>query len=50
MVAGQRRNPSRQRQFVVSTGKISPEADRATRVAFWYPEKILEESRGVWRT
>ncbi|KAK4177201.1 TRAPP II complex [Triangularia setosa] len=42
-------NPSRQRQFVVST-KISPEAERATREAFWYREKILDSLRGTWKT
>ncbi|KAK0665545.1 TRAPP II complex [Cercophora samala] len=42
-------NPSRQRQFVVST-KISPEAERASREAFWYREKILDSLRGTWKT
>ncbi|KAK0739214.1 TRAPP II complex [Apiosordaria backusii] len=42
-------NPSRQRQFVVST-KISPEAERATREAFWYREKILDNLKGTWKT
>ncbi|KAK4203696.1 TRAPP II complex [Triangularia verruculosa] len=42
-------NPSRQRQFVVST-KISPEAERASREAFWYREKILTSLTGTWKT
>ncbi|KAK3326267.1 TRAPP II complex [Apodospora peruviana] len=41
-------NPSRQRQFVVST-KISPEVERANREAFWYRERILDSLRGTWR-
>ncbi|KAK0651941.1 TRAPP II complex [Cercophora newfieldiana] len=41
-------NPSRQRQFVVST-KISPEVERANREAFWYREKILDSLKGTWR-
>jgi len=42
-------NPNRQRQFVVST-KISPEAERASREAFWYREKVLDTLKGTWRT
>ncbi|KAK4168944.1 TRAPP II complex [Cladorrhinum sp. PSN259] len=42
-------NPSRQRQFVVST-KISPEAERANREVFWYREKVLDSLKGSWRT
>ena len=42
-------NPSRQRQFVVST-KISPEAERANREAFWFRERILDSVRGTWRS
>lgn len=42
-------NPSRQRQFVVST-KISPEAERANREAFWYRERILDSLKGTWRS
>ncbi|KAK3378156.1 TRAPP II complex [Podospora didyma] len=41
-------NPSRQRQFVVSTN-ISPEVERANREAFWYREKMLSSLKGVWR-
>ncbi|CAK7271994.1 hypothetical protein SEPCBS57363_004906 [Sporothrix epigloea] len=43
-------NPARQRQFVVSTGKISPDTERANREAFWYREKILDVLRGSWST
>ncbi|KAK4105022.1 Trs120-domain-containing protein [Parathielavia hyrcaniae] len=42
-------NPSRQRQFVVST-KISPEVERANREAFWYREKVLDTLRASWQT
>lgn len=42
-------NPARQRQFVVST-KISPEAERANREAFWYRERVLDTLKGTWRT
>lgn len=42
-------NPSRQRQFVVST-KISPEVERANREAFWYRERILDGLKATWRT
>ncbi|KAK1760757.1 hypothetical protein QBC47DRAFT_334670 [Echria macrotheca] len=41
-------NPSRKRQFVVST-KISPELERANREAFWYRERILDSLRATWR-
>ncbi|KAL7625112.1 hypothetical protein AAE478_004326 [Parahypoxylon ruwenzoriense] len=43
-------NPSRQRQFVVSSSKITPEIERGNREAFWYREKILEKLSGSWRT
>jgi trafficking protein particle complex subunit 9 len=43
-------NPNRQRQYVVSTGKISPDMERANREAFWYREKILDSLRGSWKT
>ncbi|KAB5575619.1 TRAPP II complex [Coniochaeta sp. 2T2.1] len=42
-------NPSRQRQYVVST-KISPELERANREAFWFRERILDSVRGTWRS
>ncbi|KAI1075928.1 Trs120-domain-containing protein [Whalleya microplaca] len=43
-------NPSRQRQFVVSSSKITPEIERGNREAFWYRERILEALEGSWRT
>lgn len=43
-------NPSRHRQFVVSTSKISPDVERANREAFWYREKILDSLKGTWKT
>ncbi|KAI1367447.1 hypercellular protein A [Xylaria arbuscula] len=43
-------NPSRQRQFVVSSSKITPEIERGNREAFWYREKMLENITGTWKT
>jgi hypothetical protein len=43
-------NPSKNRQFVVSMSKISPEMERANREAFWYREKILDSLKATWRT
>ncbi|KAI1332055.1 Trs120-domain-containing protein [Xylariaceae sp. FL0255] len=43
-------NPSRQRQFVVSSSKITPDIERGNREAFWYREKILENLSGTWKT
>ncbi|OLN84968.1 Transport protein particle subunit [Colletotrichum chlorophyti] len=43
-------NPSRQRQFVVSTSKITPDMERSNREAFWYREKILDTLTARWRT
>lgn len=43
-------NPTRQRQFVVSSSKITPEIERGNREAFWYREKILENLSGSWKT
>ncbi|KAF2204366.1 hypercellular protein-like protein HypA [Delitschia confertaspora ATCC 74209] len=42
-------NPAHQRQFVVSTSKISPETEQASREAFWYREELLKRIRGTWR-
>lgn len=42
-------NPANQRQFVVSTSKISPEVERATREAFWYRQELLKLVRGTWK-
>lgn len=41
-------NPANQRQFVVSTSKISPETERASREAFWYRHHLLQFVRGSW--
>ncbi|KZM24634.1 uncharacterized protein EKO05_0008643 [Ascochyta rabiei] len=41
-------NPANQRQFVVSTSKISPETERASREAFWYRKALLKFVRGSW--
>jgi trafficking protein particle complex subunit 9 len=38
-----------QRQFVVSTSKLSVEAEHAHREAFWYREEVLKYVRGYWR-
>ncbi|KAK9419784.1 putative TRAPP II complex [Seiridium unicorne] len=43
-------NPSRQRQFVVSTSKITPETERANREAFWFRERIIDSLKGTWKT
>lgn len=37
-----------QRQFVVSTAKITPEQERQTRESFWYREEVLKYIRGTW--
>lgn len=42
-------NPANQRQFVVSTSKISPEIERANREAFWYRHELMKLVRGTWR-
>ncbi|KAL3426978.1 hypothetical protein PVAG01_00487 [Phlyctema vagabunda] len=43
-------DPSRQRQFVVSTGRVTAESERITREAFWYREEILKMLKGTWST
>lgn len=43
-------NSERQRQFVVSSSKISPDMERANREAFWYREKILHKLSAKWKT
>lgn len=43
-------NPSRNRQFVVSSSKITPAMERGNRESFWYREKILDSLRATWRT
>jgi hypothetical protein len=42
-------NPANQRQFVVSTSKISPAVERATREAFWYRQELLKLVSGTWK-
>jgi hypothetical protein len=42
-------NPANQRQFVVSTSKVSPETERANREAFWYRNELLKLIRGAWK-
>lgn len=43
-------NPATKRQYVVSSSKdkASPEAELATREAFWYREELLNHIRGTW--
>jgi hypothetical protein len=41
-------NPATQRQFVVSTSRISPATERANREAFWYRDALLERVCGTW--
>ncbi|EPE29881.1 hypothetical protein GLAREA_01041 [Glarea lozoyensis ATCC 20868] len=43
-------DPSRARQFVVSTGRISAESERNSREAFWYREEILKMVKATWTT
>ncbi|KAI9746316.1 MAG: hypothetical protein M1818_000027 [Claussenomyces sp. TS43310] len=43
-------DPARQRQFVVSTDRISPDSERSTRETFWYREAILKFLSGKWKT
>jgi hypothetical protein len=43
-------NPSKSRQFVVSSSKITPETERANREAFWYRERALDGLKATWRT
>ncbi|KFY30189.1 hypothetical protein V493_02081 [Pseudogymnoascus sp. VKM F-4281 (FW-2241)] len=43
-------DPARQRQFVVSSGRISVDSEKANREAFWYREEILRSLSGTWRT
>lgn len=38
-----------ERQYVVSTSRTSPSAERAAREQFWYRERILSLLRGQWR-
>ncbi|KAE8450136.1 hypothetical protein EG329_006917 [Mollisiaceae sp. DMI_Dod_QoI] len=43
-------DPSRQRQFVVSTGRVSADTERASREAFWYREEVLRMISATWAT
>ncbi len=43
-------DPSRQRQFVVSTSRLSADTERASREAFWYREAVLKMLEGSWVT
>lgn len=43
-------NPKRNRQFVVSTSKTTPDFERGVREAFWYREKLLDSLRATWKT
>lgn len=43
-------DPARQRQFVVSTGRVSAETERASRESFWYREEVLKMLHGTWNT
>lgn len=43
-------NPKRNRQFVVSSSKTTPDFERGVREAFWYRERLLENLRATWRT
>ncbi|OAP61293.1 hypothetical protein AYL99_03494 [Fonsecaea erecta] len=38
-----------QKQFVVTTSKLSAEAEAASRESFWYREELLKCIRGTWR-
>lgn len=41
-------DPARQRQFVVSSGRVSAETERASRELFWYREEILKNLKARW--
>lgn len=42
-------NPRNARQFVVSSTKNTPEAERAMREAFWYREALLSQLHATWK-
>ena len=42
-------NPRNARQFVVSSTKNTPEAERAMREAFWYREAVLSRLHVTWK-
>ena len=37
------------RQYVVSSSKLSPEAERSQRELFWYREELFKVVHGRWR-
>ncbi|EXJ83741.1 hypothetical protein A1O1_07367 [Capronia coronata CBS 617.96] len=41
-------NLETQKQFVVTTSKLSAEAEAASRESFWYREELLKCLRGTW--
>ncbi|KAI9753026.1 MAG: hypothetical protein M4579_005368 [Chaenotheca gracillima] len=41
-------NPANERQYVVTSSKISPEMEKASREAFWLREEILKTLKGSW--
>lgn len=43
-------NPKRNRQFVVSTSKTTPDFERGVRESFWYREKLLDSLKATWKT
>ena len=42
-------NLETQKQFVLTTSKLSAEAEAASRESFWYREELLKCLRGIWR-
>ena len=42
-------NPRNARQFVVSSTKNTPEAERSMREAFWYREALLSQLHATWK-
>lgn len=42
-------NLDTQKQFVVTTSKLSAEAEAANRESFWYREELLKCLRGTWK-
>lgn len=42
-------DPTNRRQFIVSSNKSSPEAERASREVFWHREVILGLVHGTWK-
>lgn len=41
-------NLDKQKQFVVSTSRLSPEAEASNRESFWYREELLKCLTGTW--